>query len=243
MSNPNRKRAKRAARTLSAAGYRDHGLEWYSALSDCLKDMRHLADAIDVDFDSIVEWSQEGYQQEVDEDSPSGGRAVRADDFAFEVGYQEVPFAEPRGKSDCKTVRRAKPFAHSVEDVDSYFRDCEGLTFIFLAYDRNRIQANTVSPDVLSAIALAKAAFAGADYVSPYNGWQNETAAKGRGASKTLITSGVQARIKMLKKWDTDFVLIWNIAGESAVHVDGDLNELEANLIDLLESEVRELLR
>lgn len=40
-----------------------------------------------------------------------------------------------------------------------------------------------------------------------------------------------------------EFVLIWGTTSEFAVHVDGHLKVLDGNFIDLLESEVRELLR
>jgi hypothetical protein len=248
MIDLNKRRADRAAAVLNATGYRD-GVEWYSAISDCLKDLRHLADAKKLDFDAIVESSEEGYDQEIVEDSlpqqrqPSGDFGWGDESEWCEAEYEVVSVSEvddvDRYSYD---ARQAKPLnEQTLDDFDDYFQNCEGLTFIYIAYDDTGNQTNTTYPDVLSAIALARDALLQADYEPPYPHSQHEATSLGA-VPKAQVASGMTARVSELKRRDVKFVLIWNIAGQSSVNVAGDLCGFTDNLIDLLATEVRELL-
>lgn len=68
MNEPNHKRSERAANAITAANYREQGLDWRSAVADLLTDLQHLADTQDFDFDSALGLSAENYTAEVEED-------------------------------------------------------------------------------------------------------------------------------------------------------------------------------
>lgn len=249
MIDLNKRRANRAAAVLTATGYRIDGLDWHSALSDCLRDLRHLADAKMLDFDDIVDWSKVGYDQEVREDSLPDQRQPNSDsdwheDLSWcEVGYEEVSVSEVDDVARYSyEVRQAKPLnEQTLDDFDDYFQNCEGLTFIFISYDSTGNQTNTTYPDVLSAIALARDALRETAH-EPVSPSQHEATSVGA-VPKAQVASGLHARVSELQRRKVEFVLVWNIAGESSANVEGDLDEFKDNLIDLLATDVRELLR
>lgn len=246
MIDQNKKRADRAAAVLNATRYRIDGMDWDSALSDCLKDLRHLADAKKLDFDAIVESSEEGYDLEIAEDSlphqPSGDTLLDDEWEGWELEYEEVSVAEfDYAERYAFEVGQTKPLnEQTVKDFQGYFLNCEGLTFIFIAYDNTGNQTNASYTDVVSAIALARDALRDAAH-EPASPSQYEATSLGA-VPKAQVASGLHARVNELQRRDVKFVLVWHIAGEPSVNVEGNLDEFKDDLIDLLATEVRELL-
>jgi hypothetical protein len=122
--------------------------------------------------------------------------------------------------SDLKSVERPAALAsQNVEDFAEYFRDQRDLTFVFTASERGgEHAANDVSPDLVSALKLARCAYAGEEYKPPGS---PVPATVRSGARRAETLHGVALRVKeMARREDTSFILAWHLRGDTAAHLD-----------------------
>ena len=242
MIDLNKRRAKRAATVLTATGYR-HGVEWYSAISDVLIDLRHLADAKNLDFEALTCHSEDSYAREIAEDSLPGQRVPPSYSVGSGGEFEEVLVSEERDAGTYSYVaRQAKPLREqTLDDFGELFRQCAGLTFVFLAYIPE--QVNTASPNVLSAVALARSALQGSSYDPPHADLPAFEVTGSNALPRDQVVQAVQARVMEMQRRKTDYLLIWHVADGKGVRVAGDLCRYRVDLANFLKTEVYDLLR
>ena len=134
--------------------------------------------------------------------------------------------------SECQT----RPLAEqTLDDFDEFFRNCPGMTFVFLAPG----DVNTTYPDVITATQAVYCLSRGTHFEPAF---KNEPPLPPADAcSRQKLVSEVQARVGEMDRRGVQFRLIWNLAGDPEVCVDSRDMDGNDEIGCLLAEEVQEL--
>ena len=110
------------------------------------------------------------------------------------------------------TARQAMPLdQQSLSDFDDLFQHCDNLAYAFVVDG----QVNTVQPNVMAALGLLDAAQTQQSYFSP-----SRTVPFRRKAPTTNVAALIQERAEEMIRREIDFVLVWHMPGDDAVHIE-----------------------
>ena len=134
--------------------------------------------------------------------------------------------------SECQT----RPLAEqTLDDFDEFFRNCPGMTFVFLAPG----DVNTTYPDVITATQAVYCLSRGTHFEPAFD---NEPPLPPADAfSRQKLLSEIQARVEEMDRRGVQYRLIWNLSGDSEVCVNSCDMDGNTEIGFLLAEEVQEM--